>query len=238
LPLQLENSLKIVGTMVLGWAVATSALAAPLLPFGVSVYEHSPNTVLTVTNALLSYNTDPSLNYGYGVYNGSGTVQTYTLTFPLSTSGVVVPLSINLAPGTYDATVSLGVTLTDGGGDGATFSQVGTTPFETGVLNYNTTSQVNVIGIGTGPLTIAPGASNPSQTFTFSPVDDPNFQLTTQGSTMDITTTFELSPGDSASFSGSFKINAVPEPASLSFGLLAAGAMGALLVLRRRSAQA
>jgi hypothetical protein len=54
---------------------------------------------------------------------------------------------------------------------------------------------------------------------------------------MSVTTDFDLSPGDSASFSGSFVVQTVPEPASLVLGLTAMGAF-ALLIFRSRRVRA
>jgi hypothetical protein len=184
-----------------------------------------------ITNATLDFNPDPSINYGYGVYNGTGSTQTYTISFP-QVSGSFSPLAINLAPGLYNVKASLGVTLTDGQGDGASFSQVGGTAYQQNLLN-----STDIMDIGSGTLSVPSGASNPSQTFSFPAVTNPAYALGFPATTMSITDTFQLSPGDSASFSGSFTINAVPEPSSVVMGLMAAGAF-AFLVVRSRGTRA
>lgn len=183
-----------------------------------------------IQSSSLQFDPDPRLNYGFGLFNDTGTTQTYTVSFP-TISGSFTPLSINLAPGTYSVSETFGVTLTDGAGDGATFSQVDpSTPFEHGYVN-----STDVLDMGTGTLTIPAGApaNQETQTFFFTGVSDPSYLLLAQGTTMNITTTFQLSPGDSASFSGSFIIEAAPEPSSLALGAIALGAFVVVARMRR-----
>jgi hypothetical protein len=189
----------------------------------------------TITNGqngtLLTFDPDPSLNYGFGVANNTNTTQTYTLSFPQQYGSS--PLAVNLPTGTYDVTASLAVTLSESDHNGATFSQSGSIPFQLDLLNQGSPGQTDVIDIGTGTLTIPSGSvSNQSQTFSFTEVENPSYYLASTGTTMSITTTFQLSPGDSASFSGSYTITAAPEPSGVSLGLLAGGILAGLLFFR------
>ncbi len=169
---------------------------------------------------------NPSINFGYGITNTTSSVETYTFGFPMPTGA----LAINLPAGTYDISASFGLTLTPAPGDTETFS------LPNGASNFLTT-YINGQNTGLGIGTVTETASNGTEVFSFAPVSE-QYVLTTTGLSMETLTTFNLSPGDSASFSGSFEITqVVPEPGSLALGVLAVGAFAGL-VIRRRQAQA
>jgi len=232
--------------LVLSCSAPLLAQTAPMLEFSVGGNTASlqltaengdwslaaPETVngSEITNATIQFDSDPSITYGYGVYNGTGSTQTYSIVFP-QVSGNSSPLAVNLPPGLYSVKASLAVTVTDDGNlDGATFSQVNSsTPYQQDLLN-----STDVINIGTGTLNIPSGTVD-SETFPFTSVSNPAYSLGSTATTMSILTSFDLSAGVSASFSGSFTITAVPEPSSFGFALIAAGAFGLLVVCARRS---
>jgi hypothetical protein len=155
-----------------------------------------------------------AVNFAYGVTNSGSTVEEFTNTFPTPA------LTINLPPGTYDVSATFGITLTAAPGDTAVFSlPTDATSYMKSFIN----GQDAGVDIGT-------------EVFSFAPVSS-QYVLTSTGTTMSVTTDFDLSPGDSASFSGSFVVQTVPEPASLVLGLTAMGAF-ALLIFRSRRVRA
>ncbi len=157
-------------------------------------------------------------------YNAQSTSQDYPSTFPKT------PLTLDLAPGTYDLTSTFGITLSSGGDDTATFSlPAGTTAYMQTSINGTVDTALN---IGSATETVTDG----TQVFSFDPATT---TFTTSGgeTTFEVTTDFNLSAGDIASYTGNFQITAVPEPASVALGLMAIGAF-AVLVIRSRRAQA
>jgi len=170
---------------------------------------------------------DPSINFGYGITNTTSSVKTYTFGFPMPTGA----LAINLPAGDYEILASFGLTLTPAAGDTATIS------LPTGFNNYFTT-YINGVDTGADIGTVTETASSGTEVFSFPAVTMP-YTLTTTGVSMEALTTFNLSPGDSASFSGSFQIvQLVPEPGSIALGLLGVGAFAGLVIIRRRQSKA
>jgi len=173
----------------------------------------------------LTINPDPSINFGFGVTNDTSTVQTYSFTFPMPSNS----LSVNLPPGTYSVASTFGITLTAGSGDTAKFSlPAGITSYMQSFINGKDAG----VDVGSATETV----SNGTEVFNF-PGASTDDVLTSTGTSMSVTTTFDLTPGDSASFSGSFVVQAVPEPSSVALGLIALGAC-VVLVARSRRAQA
>jgi hypothetical protein len=175
---------------------------------------------------------DPSINYGFGVTNNGTTTQTYTFTFPMPS----LALAVNLPAGTYTVSASFGDTLTAAPGDTAQFSlDGGTTTYQQSFIDSSDAGVDIVVPVGENPETVtAPSGGTNTGVFSFTNSTG-TFTLASTGTTMSVTTTFDLSPGDSASFSGSFVVQSTPEPASVGLGLLALGAFAGLVIRARRS---
>ena len=175
---------------------------------------------------------DPSINYGFGVTNDGSTTQKYTFTFPMPS----MALAVNLPPGTYAVSASFGDTLTAAPGDTAQFSlDSGTTTYQQSFINGSDAGVDIVVPAVDNPETVtAPSGSANTGVFGFTNSTG-TLTLSSTGTAMSITTTFDLSPGDSASFSGSFVVTATPEPASFGLGLLALVAFAGLVIRARRS---
>jgi PEP-CTERM motif len=175
---------------------------------------------------------DPSINYGFGVTNNGTTTQKYTFTFPMPS----LALAVNLPAGTYTVSASFGDTLTAAPGDTAQFSLDGaTTTYQQSFIDGSNAGVDIVVPAGQNPETVT-APSNGTNTGVFSFTNSTGtFTVASTGTAMSVTTTFDLSPGDSASFSGSFVVEAVPEPASVGLGLLALGAFAGLVIRARRT---
>jgi hypothetical protein len=139
-------------------------------------------------------------------------------------------LAINLPAGTYNVASTFGITLTSGDSDTAVFSLPG------GTADYMQSS-INGQDAGVDVGSATESVTGGTEVFDFPGASSP-YTLNSTGTSMSVTTTFDLTPGDSASFSGSFQIQAVPEPASVAFGLIAVGAFAGLVLVRTRRAQA
>jgi len=174
---------------------------------------------------------DPSINYGFGVTNNGTATQTYTFTFPMP----ALALAVNLPPGTYTVSASFGDTLTAAPGDTAHFSlSSGMTTYQQSFIN-GTNAGVDIVVPGADSpetVTAPPGTTN-TGVYGFT-TSTSTLTLVSTGTTMSITTTFDLSPGDSASFSGSFVVTATPEPSSVALGLMAALGFASLAARARQ----
>jgi hypothetical protein len=165
-----------------------------------------------------------SLNFANGITNTSSTVEEFSFTFPPT-----VPQPINLPAGTYDVSASFGITLT-GVDDTATVSLPGD------ALAYMVSS-INGVDAGVDIGTATETVTNDTEVFKFTPVTG-QFTSGSALTSIDDVIKFDLSPGDSASFSGSFQISAVPEPSSVALSLIAVGAFAGLVVIRARRSRA
>jgi hypothetical protein len=138
---------------------------------------------------------DPSLSYSVAVQNVNLTSTSYILTY-------TAPISLFSGPTQVRA--SLGITLTDGGLDGAILTANGGSFAQTAFLDA---IQLNT-DLGGFPLSA--GAED-TQVFSFNTggwLPGPNGP----GSILKIVTRFTLSSGDSAGVSGRVDIVTVPEP--------------------------
>jgi hypothetical protein len=192
------------------------------------------NSVITTANipgtqeSGLVINPDPSINFGFGVSNTGSVTQQYSFTFPMPAAA----LSVNLPPGLYNVSATFGNTLTASPGDTAVFSLPdGSTSYMQSFIN-SLDAGVDIASGTDNPEQEVGGSSGNTQTFSFSPSTG-QFLVSSTGTTMSVTTTFDLSPGDSASFSGSFTVTATPEPSTLALGLMAALGFAAMAVRSR-----
>jgi hypothetical protein len=164
-----------------------------------------------------------AINFGYGATNTGTETMPFTFTFPMPAN----ELPINLAPGTYDVTSTFGITLTASPGDTAEFSLAPDTSF------YMTPT-INGVNVASVDIGTTPETTTTTEEFSF-PAETSTFTLTSTGTVMSVTTTFDLSPGDSASFSGSFLVTSAPEPRSLVLGGIALVAFALMATRLRRS---
>jgi hypothetical protein len=199
------------------------------------------NSVITTANIAgtqqsgLIIDPDPSINFGFGVSNTGTTTQQYTFTFPMPAAA----LAVNLPPGLYNVSATFGDTLTASPGDTAVFSlPSGTTSYEQSFINSQDAG-VDINSSANNPEVVVGGTDGNTQTFSFTKSLGQEL-LSSTGTTMSVTTTFDLTPGDSASFSGSFTVmtvSATPEPSSVALGLVAVLGF-AVLAIRARARQA
>ena len=201
-------------------------------------------STLTINLTELEVDSDPHIQFAFGVDNPEGATgySNYTFTFSNAATN-----NLNLTPGQYNVSSSIGVTLTSGEDDPST----PVTLEPTGTNGY--VSQA-YFGVGPGKqdagvdilnsnLSFTPSQLPPvpSYTDTFAQVQSPTlgYNLTSTQSQISVTTSFQLSNSDSASVSGRFDVNpidqtssTVPEPSTNA--LLLAGLGTLLLVVRRR----
>jgi len=193
-------------------------------------YQLSSNMVETLPNgqqftilaADTFINTDPTVSYGVGVTNTSSSFTPYTFTF-------TTPVAI--AAGAFNYSASVAGSITDGGNDGATIlTPAGGGAIQTAFIASSTQSST-VVGLLNSTITAPDSAfSDPIPTASASGTGNVAFNATEIG----ITTAFQLSAGDSATFSGRLDVEAAPEPNSFALGGLCALLFGAL-ALRSRS---
>jgi hypothetical protein len=166
---------------------------------------------------------DPTIHYALGVSNDTDTIQTYTFTFSL-------PLTTALVAG-QQVTVSSSVSgsVADGDGNGVVLGLALNTPYIQQAYIGTTDAGVDLLN---QPLTFST-----TDTMSFGPAPTlPNTTtetVTSPANSIQVVTSFTLTPNDSASLSGKFVVTVVPEPSDNA--LLLAG-LGALMVavLRRR----
>jgi uncharacterized protein (TIGR03382 family) len=178
----------------------------------------SNGTSFTLNEATLDI--DPSVHYAIGVTNADGSTgfTPYTFTFTTPTT---------LLPGLYAVSSSLGGSLTDGASDGVTLEP--TSGYVQQALIGTNDAGVDLLN--TSIIQTSHPATQVFGEFT----GDSTYSLSSTASQISVQTNFQLSGNDSASLSGRFDCNAVPEPASAAMGFLAAGAFAVLLARGRRS---
>jgi hypothetical protein len=191
-------------------------------------YTDSAGLTVTVNNSANSLPTvidsDPKISYGFGITNDTSAPVTYTMSFPAT------PLVTNLPAGQYTLTSTFGGSVTDGDNDGATLSPA-SGPIQKAYINGTDVGTPIDLDSDTTTVSAAEG------TGVFGRYSGGETLSLTSVNTIDLTTSFTLSPGDSVSFSGSFDVEAVPEPSSVALGAVALAGF-AYLARRRQLATA
>jgi hypothetical protein len=164
--------------------------------------------VARLTIQELEFDTDPIVYNNYLIQNLTGVNQIYTVTVSLPTTWAAP----NLIRGSIDTSVI---------GTDATVSTVSPTPIYQAQIDGVT---VETLQDHAFSLFTPNSATSSSASF--------GFQLNNVAVTTDIgiALKFQLTPGDTVAIISDFEIVEVPEPGTLSLGLLA----GALLFLRRQ----
>ena len=181
---------------------------------------------LLIQNLNLNLDTDPSVNGVIAVQNMAAGTQQFTLTVTLGTGPVGNPTTVT------GGSVAGGVT--DNNGNGATLSTVAGSALYTalidGVLHqtlFPDPTSVSVNGVtdpfGSADL-VPPGAFG-------TPI--PSLPGPAVASSIGIRYNFNLTAQDSASFTGVFVVEPIPEPATAA--LFAVGLGGLAVIGRRRS---
>ena len=208
----LDISLSIDGTTAGAWAPA-------IIDTGTNYTIN--NVSYTVPGATLyfhdmSVDPDPSISASVDVINNTLSVQNYTLIFTLPVSPIAG--SSRMAGSVQGGT-------TDVNGDGAILSTLAGAP-----LYYGQIDGANVLSLFPDPKTITASAFNSASDSTSAGL--PGVTIPGPGvlGSIGIEHQFSLTPGDRATFTSVFVVNA-PEPGSLS--LLAIGGL-VLLYCRRR----
>lgn len=182
---------------------------------GISTNEWETGKGIDVSGWSLSMDSDPFVTNNFTITNTGASTQTYSL----GTSMGVVPAILNgLMRG------SVGLTLTDNNGDGATLATSGASIY-TGMIDGNTASTLwNPVNTFTTYSTIASSADFgfPTRLAAPEPID----------STIGIQIKFSLTPGDSVSFTSNFDVVPVPVPAAV--WLFGSGLLGLFGLSRRK----
>ena len=178
-------------------------------------------------NAGTAFDPDPMLLLaGSAVNNGTSSLL-YTFSFN-------APMSPALT-GPITSSASLGITLTDGAGNGASLTRFGSDPYMLQSVDFfgsgASFGQVSKdVDVGSA-LQVFAGALSPTATQTFSKAG--TLTCVIACTVMSARMSFVLSPGDAMSFSGLIAQNAAPVPLPAAFWLLCSG-LGALGTAARR----
>ena len=158
---------------------------------------------------------DPFIGGSFSIRNMSTVTQTFNLLFNL-------PVSPALSSGYKSGTI--GATLTDTGGGGATLSNM----TWGGLIDGG--NAMNLLTAGTLCFGSSPGC-----TATVFPVSDgPLFHADGVSTSIGIAMSFDLTAGDTAEFTTNFEVAPVPVPAAV--WLFGSGLLGLISVARRKNA--
>ena len=166
---------------------------------GKSVDDWETAQGLDVSAWSLSMDTDPFVTNNFTVTNNTGSTQVYSLT---ATIGVAPPIPNGLMRG------SIGFSLTDNNGDGATLATSGASSLYRGLIDGNTARTLWDAPISfTAPFATINGNDNfgfPVRETAPDPVN----------SDIGIAILFSLTAGDSVGFTSNFDVVPVPVPAA------------------------
>jgi hypothetical protein len=176
---------------------------------------------VTFTLNSIVVNADPYVYYSYNVTNTSSSTMEYTASIPATT--------VSLAPGQYAVSSSLGISLTDAMPSSGVTIQPVSSP---GAIQQAFVG-ANDAGVDLGTATITNGSFGSTSTTNYTGAAI--YNLAAPATTISLSTSFDLSAGASVGLSGFFNVQAVPEPSSVGFGLVAAGAFVFLMMRARRS---
>ena len=207
-----NGSYQIADGVVVNWANAETLANG----IGVSVNDWETTLGLNVESWSLSMDSDPFVTNNFTITNTTGSIQTYTLG---TTIGISPVIPIGAMRG------SIGFSLTDNNGDGATLATSGASIYQ-GMIDGNIARTL------WDPLAsfTTPFGSTSSSTFFGFPTREaaPESVDTTIG----ILITFSLTSGDSASFTSNFDVVPVPVPAAI--WMFGSGLLGLFGVSRRK----
>lgn len=165
---------------------------------------------------------DPFVNGNFSIQNNSGITQTYTFTVTLPITPPVVPVS--------SIGGSIGVTVTDTNNNGvATVGSAGAGYVFSAANDGTTTLQL----MGPGFTLNAPFQGGSATQSVNAGLPGGTIAGIAANGTISITHSFTLTAGDSVGLTSFYLVNPVPEPGTLA--LFASGALGLLMLGRRRS---
>lgn len=173
---------------------------------------------LELSDWTLSMDSDPFVTNNFTITNATGSTQTYTLG---TTIGVTPAIPNGVMKG------SIGFSLTDNNGNGATLTTTTGTAIYQGMIDGN---PARTLWDSPTTFTTPFGSTAGSTYFGFPVAETAPESIDTN---IGILITFTLTAGDSAAFSSHFEVTPVPVPAAV--WLLGSGLLGLLGVARRRS---
>lgn len=183
---------------------------------GVSVDEWEATRGLNVEGWSLSMDSDPFVTNNFTITNTSGSTQTYSLG---TTLGVVPAIPNGAMRG------SIGFSLTDNNGNGATMATSGTSIYK-GTIDGNT---ARTLWDPATSFTASFGSTSSSTFFGFPTREAAPESIDTN---IGLLITFSLTSGDSVSFTSNFDVVPVPVPAAV--WLFGSGLLGLFGLSRRK----
>lgn len=184
---------------------------------GNSVNDWEAGNGLDLSSWSLSMDSDPFVTNNFTITNTTGSTQTYTLA---TTVGITPVIPNGLMQG------SIGLTLTDNNGGGATLATSGASLYQ-GMIDGSVART-----LWDSPTTFAtPFASTSANTFFGFPTRE--IAPESIDSTIGISIMFSLTSGDSASFTSNFDVVPVPVPAAV--WLFGSGLLGLVGIARRKN---